>query len=132
MTKHKLSSEFIHLGLGANAIPQPPFSGMEWYAAYGDQYNETDGEEQRLVSMYTFSESWTSWEVHPKGEEVVICTAGEITLHQEHADGSIDTVTLTPGEYAINPRGTWHTADVEGTATAIFITAGMGTDHRSR
>jgi len=70
--------------------------------------------------------------MHPLGEEVVICTAGEITLHQEHADGSTDTVALKPGEYAINPRGTWHTADVKGAATAIFITAGMGTEHRSR
>lgn len=132
MTAHKLSNEFIHLGLGANAIAQPPFDGMEWYAAYGERYDEKDGDEQRLVSMYTFSESWASWEVHPKGEEVVICTAGEITLHQEHADGSTDTVALKPGEYAINPRGTWHTADVKGSATAIFITAGMGTEHRSR
>lgn len=55
-----------------------------------------------------------------------------MTLHQEHADGSTDTVTLKPGEYAINPRGTWHTADVNGSATAIFITASMGTEHRPR
>jgi len=58
----------LHLGLGAKAVPQPEFSGMEWYA----------------------------------------------------------------GDYAINPRGVWHMADVAGHATTLFITAGVGTEHRPR
>jgi quercetin dioxygenase-like cupin family protein len=70
--------------------------------------------------------------MHPKGSEVVLCVAGSMTLHQERSDGSHNAVTLNPGEYAINGPGTWHTADVEGEATAVFITAGMGTEHRSR
>ena len=82
--------------------------------------------------MFTFDQSWDMWEVHPSGAEVVLCTAGRITLHQEHADGSTDSVTLGPGQYAVNPPGTWHTADVDDTATAVFITSGVGTDHRPR
>lgn len=132
MTIHTLSSEFIHLGLGANAIAQPPFTGMEWYATYGAKFDAKDGKEQRLVSMYTFTEGWESWEMHPFGEEVVLCVAGKIILYQEHPDGSEGSVTIGPGEYVINPRGTWHTADIDGSATAIFITAGMGTEHRPR
>jgi len=42
------------------------------------------------------------------------------------------TVSLRRGEYAINEPGTWHTADVSGSATAVFITAGLGTQHRAR
>ena len=42
------------------------------------------------------------------------------------------TVTLGPGDYAINPPGAWHTADVEEEAAALFITAGLGTEHRPR
>ena len=42
------------------------------------------------------------------------------------------TIVLRAGEYAINPRGVWHTADVAGHATAVFITAGQGTEHRPR
>ena len=64
--------------------------------------------------------------------EVVLCTSGAITLHQERADGSVASVTLEPGEYAINEPGTWHTADVTGSATALFITAGIGTEIRPR
>jgi mannose-6-phosphate isomerase-like protein (cupin superfamily) len=121
----------LHLGLGATAIPQPAFSGMEWYAAYGERH-DADGAEGRLVSIYCFSENWDSWEMHPLGDEVVLCLSGQLTLLQEHADGTMDTVMIGPNEYAINPPGTWHTADVEGEATALFITAGLGTEHRPR
>jgi quercetin dioxygenase-like cupin family protein len=72
------------------------------------------------------------WEMHPHGCEVVLCTAGTMTLHQERADGSKQSLKLAPGDYAINEPGTWHSADVVGEATALFITAGMGTQHRPR
>ena len=131
MTPLRLEEHPIHLGLGATAVPQPRFSGVEWYAAYGERH-AGDGIEGRLVSMHTFHGSWDSWEVHPQGEEVVLCLEGAMTLHLEHADGTTATVRLEAGEYAINPPGTWHTADVEGTARALFITAGLGTMHRPR
>jgi hypothetical protein len=122
----------VHLGLGAAATSEPEFGGgMDWYAAYGLRH-AGDGAEGRLVSMHTFSEPWTMWEMHPKGHEVVVCTGGFITLHQERADGVISSVTLAPGQYAINEPGIWHTADVEAQATALFITAGLGTEHRPR
>lgn len=128
---HKLGDEFIHLGLGATAVPQPPFEGMEWYEDYGARHGE-DGAEGRLVSMYRFTEDWESWEMHPAGSEVVICTDGEMVLIQESPDGRIGRVTLAAGEYAINEAGIWHTADVANSATAIFITSGLGTEHRPR
>lgn len=121
----------LHLGLGATAVPQPPFTGMEWYMDYAAR-NGADGAEGRLVTLSRFAADWESWEMHPAGDEVVICLSGQMTLHQEHADGTTATVTIGPNEYAINPPGTWHTADVAGDATALFITAGMGTEHRPR
>lgn len=122
----------IHLGLGAKAVPLPEFTGgMEWYEAYGAAH-AADGNEGRLVSMFTFSGDWDSWEMHPAGDEVVICVSGAMTIHQELADGTARTVTIGAGEYAINPPGAWHTADIMGEATAVFITAGEGTQHRPR
>jgi quercetin dioxygenase-like cupin family protein len=126
-----LFSHPLHLGLGATAVPQPPFTGMEWYESYTARH-ASDGVEGRLVSLYTFSQNWDMWECHPHGDEVVLCTAGRMRLHQEMADGSTVTVSIGPGEYAINPPGAWHTADVDGEATALFITAGLGTQHRPR
>jgi quercetin dioxygenase-like cupin family protein len=120
----------IHLGRGATAVAEPEFTGVEWYAAYMARH-ASDGTEGRVVLMYSFDAPWTSWEVHPNGHEVVICTAGEIALVQEIGGKHVRT-TLRPGEYAINPPGVWHTADVSGPATALFITAGVGTLNRPR
>lgn len=130
----RLSEHWIHLGLGATADAQPSFTGgMEWYEAYAARV-AADGAEGRLVAEHSFSESWTSWEMHPEGAEVVICTMGAMVLVQELADGQHARTALSAGDYAINPPGIWHTADIEGEegATAIFITAGKGTQHRPR
>jgi len=131
----RLDSNPIHLGLGATAIEQPEFPhderAMQWYADYAERH-AADGEEARIMAMYTFTESWPMWEMHPAGGEVVLCTKGTMTLHQEFPDGSTAEVTIGPGEYVINPPGTWHTADITGEASAVFVTAGMGTQHRPR
>ena len=121
----------VHLGLDARAEAQPAFTGLEWYAHYAARH-AADGKEARLVALHDFTESWDSWEMHPDGEEVVICVLGTITLVQEDDAGNHSRVTLQAGDYAINPRGVWHTADTDGPASALFITAGMGTQHRPR
>ena len=127
----RLEKNPIHLGLGATALVQPDFTGeMEWYAGYGER-NGSDGVEGRLVSMHSFTESWDVWEMHPLGSEVVLCVSGSIELVQEIDDAEVAT-TLQAGEYAINEPGTWHTANVTEPTTCVFITAGMGTEHRGR
>jgi quercetin dioxygenase-like cupin family protein len=131
MTAPSIFSNPVHLGLGATAEAEPAFTGMSWYEDYVRRH-AADGAEGRLVSMYRFSESWDQWEMHPRGSEVVICVAGSITLHQEKSDGTRATVELGAGQYAINEPGTWHTADVAQEATALFITAGLGTQNRAR
>lgn len=120
----------LHLGTGARVVPQPEFTGLDWYAAYAAR-TAADGDAGWLVSFHSFTGNWTSWEKHPHGDEVVVCTAGEMTLTQEFPDGARKTM-LRPGEYAVNPRGIWHTADIAGHAAALFITAGRGTENRPR
>jgi mannose-6-phosphate isomerase-like protein (cupin superfamily) len=131
MTELSLERFPLHLGRGGSALPQPEMTGPEWYEAYG-QRSQADGVDGRLVSMHSFSESWSSWEMHPAGDEVLLCVSGKIVLHQQQPDGTQSTRELGPGEYAINPPGVWHTADVEGPATALFITVGEGTAHKPR
>jgi len=127
----RLADTPVHLGLGATVVRQDQFTGEPtWYERYGAR-NAADGAEGRLVTIHTFSEPWQSWEAHPHGEELVLCVDGAITLHQE-VDGETRQTTIQSGEVAINPRGVWHTADVDGTATVVFITAGMGTLNRPR
>ena len=132
MTAIDLSRTPLHLGLGASVAVEPAFDGdMSWYESYLARH-AGDGAEGRLVAMMTFSESWPMWEMHPNGTEIVLCTAGSITLHQERPDGTTASVTLGPGQCAVNEPGTWHTADVADSATAVFITPGLGTRHRPR
>jgi quercetin dioxygenase-like cupin family protein len=52
-------------------------------------------------------------------------------LHRE-IDGEVPKMTIRAGEAVINAPGVSHRAGVEGTATAVFITAGVGTEHRPR
>ncbi len=128
---HDLTTNPVHIGLGATTVVQPDFTGeMDWYTAYGDRHGD-DGAEGRLVSLHRFSEPWDTWEMHPDGSELVLCVDGSITLHQD-IDGSVQTVTLDRGQYVINPPGAWHTADVAAPATALFITAGLGTEMKPR
>lgn len=131
MTARDLRTFPVHLGLGAKVAEQPAFTGMDWYQAYA-QRTEADGAEGRLVSLFDFSASWDSWEMHPEGDELVVCLSGEMTLIQEYPDGRLHSETLQAGRYAINPAGVWHTADVIRAASALFVTAGQDTQGRPR
>jgi len=80
MAEHALERFPLHLGLGARASAEPEFTGMNWYSLYAERH-AADGAEGRLVSIYTFGKSWTSWQMHSNGDEVVICTArGRVTV----------------------------------------------------
>lgn len=121
----------VHLALGSRVTTQPAFTGMEWYAEYA-QRTADDGREGRLVSMHDFAGDWESWEMHPHGDELVVCISGEMTLIQELQDGSMHSETIGAGQFLVNPAGVWHTANVPASATGLFVTAGEDTRHRPR
>jgi mannose-6-phosphate isomerase-like protein (cupin superfamily) len=62
---------------------------------------------------------------------VVVLLSGRVDVIQE-VDGEHRTVALRPGQAMINPRGVWHTADVHEPGQGLFITPGLGTEHRPR
>ncbi len=84
-----------------------------------------------LISAYTFEGDWTSWERHPKGDEIVVCIAGAMTMILDKPKGH-ERIALAAGEAVIVPANTWHTADVPEISRGLFITYGEGTDHRPR
>lgn len=102
-------------------LPAEGFWSRLMSGELGDFHNEY------LVTMSVFAAAWDSWEVHPNGDEIVFLISGHVTLTQEK-DGVRSKVELkTPGEFALNPRGAWHTADVHEKSVMLFITAGEGT-----
>ena len=84
----------------------------------------------RLMSAFSFSESWSSWERHPAGEELVMLLSGAVTMVLEQ-DGIEQIIELTaPGAYVLVPKGVWHTARTSISTTMVFLTPGDGTEHR--
>jgi mannose-6-phosphate isomerase-like protein (cupin superfamily) len=126
-----LSSTFVHLGLGSMAIPLDDF---EWTAEFLSRYeadHAADGDEGRLVLVAASEADWSFWERHPAGDEVVFLISGRVTVIQE-IGGSERSVSLSPGEATINPRGSWHTTAVHEPGKVLFVTPGRGTEHRPR
>jgi uncharacterized cupin superfamily protein len=130
-TGFDLSTTHVHLGLRGRAVPIPEF---EWSPEFLEHYTSEfadDGEEGRLVMIGSSTTSWNFWERHPAGDELVVVISGRITLTQEL--GGVDRpMTLRTGEAAINPVGIWHTSDVIDPGQVLFITPGIGTEHRPR
>ena len=122
----------IHLGLGGRATV---ISGFGWDPDVLNAYGEAtaaDGPDGRLVMLFDDSPgSWSTWECHPAGDEVVICLSGRMTMIQE-VEGADRPVELSPGQATINPAGVWHTADVHEPVRYLAITPGAGTEHRPR
>lgn len=83
-----------------------------------------------LVSCHAFDRDWTSWEMHPHGDEMVCLLEGAVTFVLER-DGEERSFELhRSGDFLIVPKGAWHTARVREPARMLFITAGEGTQHR--
>lgn len=128
MPAFDLAQTPVHLGLGATAEVLPPFDGsFGWFSRYAEAH-QSDGAEGRLVSLFTFSSDWQTWEMHPKGAELVVVLSGRMTLVQK-VNGQEQETLLEPGQAAINPPGVWHTARVREPTQALFITAGQGTEN---
>ncbi len=90
-----------------------------------------DLQQGRMVSLFPYKASWTSWERHPAGDEVVLVISGQVQLVVE-SDGAESRTELNAGEAVLVPQGLWHTADVVTPALVLHITRGQGTEHRPR
>jgi len=86
----------------------------------------------RLVSQMDFLEDWTSWEMHPHGEEFIYLLGGSVDFVVSANGVETTTSLVSPGTFLIVPRGAWHTANVHERSSMLFITPGEGTQHRHR
>jgi quercetin dioxygenase-like cupin family protein len=126
-----LADTVVHLGLASTITP---FRDWSWDDATLARYGaatEADGTEGRMVCVFDQGETWTTWERHPAGEELVVLLEGRVDLIQE-IDGEERRIELHAGEAVVNPAGVWHTADVHEPGRGLFITPGKGTEHKPR
>lgn len=109
----------------ADAIPA---SEAFWEDLSRGAYPQLD--QGRLMSAFTFSEPWATWERHPAGEELVMLLSGVATFVLEES-GTVRSVVLSePGSYVLVPQNAWHTARTSVPTTLLFLTPGAGTEHR--
>jgi mannose-6-phosphate isomerase-like protein (cupin superfamily) len=83
-----------------------------------------------LVAAHSFDRDWSTWEIHPAGDEIVVLMSGAATFVLEEKGGHRTVQLAKPGEFVIVPKNTWHTARVSQPTTMIFVTPGEGTENR--
>lgn len=86
-------------------------------------------EKGRLLSVLPMESDWTTWEMHPAGDEILFMLEGWATFILDLPGGSKE-VALGAGRLLVVPTGVWHTAKVAEPARLLAITAGQGTRHR--
>ena|ERR1700733_13805607 len=84
----------------------------------------------RVLSVFDYASSWTWWERHPVGEEVVQVLSGSIVLHLD--DGERRTkAALEEGRGLVVPQGVWHRAECAAPSCVLFVTPTPAlTEHR--
>lgn len=132
---YRLDETPIHLPSKVSAAdPVVPLDGFafdgESFGAYVAEHCSPEAP-GRLLMIETTPTDWGAWECHHDGDEVVIVLEGKATFRQE-IDGKERQISVGPGSTVINPRGVWHTADVEESLRAIYLTPCPGTEHRPR
>ncbi len=128
MTVRPLRLESTYLLVNPDETVTPIPVSPDFWATIGQRTDIHDG---RMVMRFFYDADWTTWEVHPHADEVIICVGGTFTMVLDLPEGE-RRVELSEGETVVIPAGIWHTADVPGEASGIFLTAGRGTQHRPR
>lgn len=80
-----------------------------------------------LISECQFTEDWETWEMHPKGDEVLYLLEGEATLCFFQEGKAWQLPFSVPGSVVKVPAGTWHIARTSTPCRILFITPGEGT-----
>jgi mannose-6-phosphate isomerase-like protein (cupin superfamily) len=111
---------------GGEAFWTQLISGQPTDAGIQRLMNATHG---RLLSMIPMDTTWTNWEMHPAGDEILFLVSGKLSLVLEES-GEERIVELTAGKLAIVPRGVWHTARISEPCTLLALTDGHDTQHR--
>ena len=125
MTNHTYDLENTYLALAPEgAVAELPVGPDFW---------ETLGQNPKargaLVSAYWMDADWTTWEMHPLGDEVLILLDGAATMILD--EGGVERrCEMIAGSTLVVPAGAWHRALIPASCRLMAITFGEGTQHR--
>jgi len=100
---------------------------FDFYKALDTDFDGFAG--HMLVSRHRFEKAWSTWEIHPNGDETVILIAGDVDIVLWLDDTEQVFRVTEPGTYIVVPKGIWHTARPRTVTTMVFLTHGEGTRH---
>ena len=98
------------------------------YADLDSRYDGFAG--HALIACHSFEDDWPTWEVHPRGDELVCLLSGDSELIMRTDAGDRSVRLDEPGSFFVVPANTWHTAKVHAPTTMLFVTSGEGTENR--
>lgn len=84
-----------------------------------------------LFCFLEFDGSWSHWESHPAGDELILLLGGSAEIELEVNPDRTETIHLNAEKSAcLMPRGLWHRLRAQTGSRLAFLTPGEGTRHR--
>lgn len=120
----------IRMIIGPDAAVTPKPVTETFYQELDHEFDGFAG--HILIQTGEFAEAWPTWEVHPKGDELVYLLYGDVDFVL-WVDGEEQALRVSqPGGIIVVPRNTWHTARPHAPTKLLFITPGEGTLNAER
>jgi oxalate decarboxylase/phosphoglucose isomerase-like protein (cupin superfamily) len=83
-----------------------------------------------LVAAFHMHEDTAHWERHPAGDEVICVMSGRVDFVLDEPQGE-RVIALQGRQSCVVPKGVWHRIVVREPSDVLFITFGLGTEHKS-
>ena len=115
------------LVMGPHGDATPKAISPAFYAELDAEFDHFAG--HVLLSEHAFEEHWSSWEMHPKGDEIVYLIEGDVDFVLWTGTDERTLRVDRPGTYIVVPKGTWHTARPRRPTRMPSLTPGEGTRH---
>src|SRR4249919_3610305 len=97
----QILSTYLHVRDDGNT-DEIAVSDSFWEDLAGGAHPQLD--QGRLMSAFTFSEPWPTWERHPAGEELVMLLSGAATVLLEESGQERAVLLSEPGSYVLVPK----------------------------
>lgn len=120
-----------YLLIGGDRVERIEGGGAFWERLATDDGLHARVGDGWLTGIYPIEASWTSWEMHPDGDEIVHATEGRFDVILDTVDGQ-QAIEVVAGRTIVIPAGTWHTIDVVEPGATLHVTFGRNTQHRPR
>lgn len=133
MTEFDLFGSHLHLDARGDALLIKD-SGEFWSELMGGDLRRPEvarvaGEPGYLVAAFHMREDTAHWERHPAGDEVICLMSGRVDFVLEEPYGE-RVIALQGRQSCVVPKGIWHRIIVREPSDVLFITFGIGTEHR--